>query len=330
MVPFITLTLLLLPPLVSSQACNKIFKKYYPSPFEEDWVSNIIEYQENICMLTTRKKHRDKFKKWLDLSDAIEQENSNNEVCGSVRQQVEQDNDIFSMMEYQYVCPKTKHPLNGQHVNESIEPLVGFLRDPRPVCLKKKTTVKLEDKNFILFSNLKCNKGAITRARSVKPPRLIILDLGSTTFMYSLSGPSQSYLYNKYTSFGYTNLERFLAWEARPYPKTQGYFDQVPVEVMPHYQFFNVKINAEKGGRYNPLTLLKAIAKPRDFVSLKLDVDNSDIEFDLIDQIVNDTEVSGLIDEFFFEHHSNVKEFQWAWKEQVWSLLLLSLMWSVD
>ena len=58
-------------------------------------------------------------------------------------------------------------------------------------------------------------------------------------------------------------------------------------------------------------------------MSLKLDVDNSDIEFDLIDQIVNDTEVSGLIDEFFFEHHSNVKEFQWAWKEQVWSLLLL-------
>jgi hypothetical protein len=201
------------------------------------------------------------------------------------------------------------------------------------VCAKKgkKSPVKLEDKSYIMFSNLHCSAplsssptsegveggGGVSDKRGLKPPRLIIADLGSTTFLYSLSGPSQSYLYEKYTSFGYTNLERFLAWEAKSYPKTQGYFDQVPVEVMPHYQFYNVKIDAKKGSRYNPLTHIKGIAKPRDFVSLKLDVDNSDIEFGLIEQIISDPRVYGLIDEFFFEHHSNVKEFQWAWKEQV-------------
>ena len=241
-------------------------------------------------------------------------------------------------MEYRYSCPKHSHthspthPLHNHYFNESIEPLVGFLRDPRPVCAKKKSPVSLEDKNFIMFSNFNCKNSATssitpslthssssssTTDKKLKPPRLIIADLGSTTYLYSLSGPSQSFLLDKYTSHGYTTLERLLAWEAKPYPKTQGLFDQVPTAVMPHYQFYNVKINAEVGGKYNPLTHIKGIAKPRDFVSVKLDVDNSEIEFSLIEQILSDPLTYSLIDEFFFEHHSNVKEFQWAWKEQV-------------
>ncbi len=83
---------------------------------------------------------------------------------------------------------------------------------------------------------------------------------------------------------------------------------------MPNYQFFNVPVTAEIGSRYNPLTLLKAIAQPQDFVVVKLDIDQPTIEFALIDQILNDTSVSRLIDEFFFEHHSTAKELSGAWR----------------
>jgi hypothetical protein len=143
------------------------------------------------------------------------------------------------------------------------------------------------------------------------------VDLGATLWYWSLSGPSQKYLLDKYTRSGYTNLYRFLAYEANVYPKAKKIFQGVPATVMPHYQYFNVPITHEVGSKYNPLTMIRALAKPRDFVSVKLDVDNSEIEFSLIEQILSDPLTYSLIDEFFFEHHSNVKEFQWAWKEQV-------------
>ena len=320
--------------------------------------------------------------------------------------------EVFSKMEYVFDCPKQTnshshthshtHPLHGVAFNETIEPLAGFLRDSTPVCYGAQKSrrsgrqVHLEDKDYIIFSDLKCtmhrvrqqqrqqqqrrsgtsgtsgsegssegssgvaargadtdttrrkasgtsgsegssegSSGVTARARGVHThthtdtddtyttrrkaysPRLLIVDLGATLWYWSLSGPSQKYLLDKYTRSGYTNLYRFLAYEANVYPKAKKIFQGVPATVMPHYQYFNVPITHEVGSKYNPLTMIRALAKPRDFVSVKLDVDNSEIEFSLIEQILSDPLTYSLIDEFFFEHHSNVKEFQWAWKEQV-------------
>ena len=44
-------------------------------------------------------------------------------------------------------------------------------------------------------------------------------------------------------------------------------------------------------------------ATPQDFVSFKLDIDNTDVELPIALNILKDPSVSNLIDEFFFELH---------------------------
>jgi hypothetical protein len=356
-----------------SHACHREFIKYYPSKFEQEWVDNIEEWQTDICPRIKSPTQAKKFSAWLNMADAVAMENENHAYVNTTtakctaRLTLESQNlDIFSKMEYRFNCPKMAHDLHGVVFNETIEPLVGFLRDSSPVCYgKQKRTrngrvVGLEDKNYIVFSDLKCTtqrlrqqqqqqqqqqamsgdstsiitsgsgsgeeeeegggkrEGQRERQRQrALSPRLFIIDLGATLYFWSLSGPSQQYLLQKYSRSGYTNLYRLMAFEANYYQNQKKIFAGIPPAVIPHYQYFNVPITSEVGSKYNPLTLLRALAKPRDFVSVKLDVDNSDIEFGLIAQILSDPGVHSLIDEFFFEHHSTVKEFQWAWKEQV-------------
>jgi hypothetical protein len=53
----------------------------------------------------------------------------------------------------------------------------------------------------------------------------------------------------------------------------------------------------------NPAALIKKLCKPEDVVIFKLDVDSEKVELGIMDQIVNDPELRGLVDEFFFEMH---------------------------
>lgn len=324
-------------------ACPREFVRYYPSEMEEEWISKIDAWQQDLC--THVKADEKRFKRWYLDADAIAMENENRmnstmvSYSCSIRSRVDnEDLSIFSKMEYIYNCPKMLGGLHGNVFNESIEPLAGFLRDSSPVCFRRNKkrngrVVGLEDKNFILFSDHTCNNHQIKSngGQNWRPlgnmlhgekhreasPKLIIVDLGATLYYWSLSGPSQKYLLEKYLRSGYSNLYRMLSFEANVYQKQKKIFQGVPPSIIPHYQYFNVPITSDVGSKYNPLTLLKAIARPRDFVSFKLDVDNSEIEFALLDQIISDPSISSLIDELFFEHHSNIKEFQWAWKEQV-------------
>lgn len=297
------------------EACSREFVRYYPSPFEADWVANINSYQDNICEVILAQKP--KFMRWLTMTDALDVEMAAGVRCGKARQEIEGDHGIFSRMEYRYTCSVPSNPLHGRLRNESIEPIVGLVRDPRAMCNLtpfKLVTSKsdLSDRQYIVYSDYNC----LDPHNLGHSPRLIIQDMGSTTYLYSLSGPSQSYFVERYRNLSYGNLHRLQAWEARPYPKVHGVFDQVPADVIPHYQFFNVPITSIPGDKFNPLTLLKAVARPRDFVAVKLDVDHSDIEFAIIEQILTDEKITSLVDEFFFEHHSTVKFMEWAWRQQ--------------
>lgn len=53
----------------------------------------------------------------------------------------------------------------------------------------------------------------------------------------------------------------------------------------------------------SPLTIIKQLAEPGDFVSFKLDVDNIETELSIANEILVDDEISALIDEFFVEIH---------------------------
>jgi len=67
----------------------------------------------------------------------------------------------------------------------------------------------------------------------------------------------------------------------------------------PFYTFVNVGANAEIG-KYNPWTILEAIAKPNDYVVLKLDIDKLLLENALIKELlVENNRARYLIDKLF-------------------------------
>jgi hypothetical protein len=93
-----------------------------------------------------------------------------------------------------------------------------------------------------------------------------------------------------------------VLWEAEA-RNASAIFGVVPPSLLPRYQYFNLPVSATKGDRFHPLRMLKAMAQPEDFVSLKLDIDHNELEAALVEQILSDPQLYTLIDEMFFEHH---------------------------
>ena len=84
--------------------------------------------------------------------------------------------------------------------------------------------------------------------------------------------------------------------------KSQMY-DGVPDWLLPGYEYHNYGIESKLNSSKNPLTLIKLLCKPSDFVVFKLDIDNKRIEMSLMEQIMLDPVLLALIDEFYYEHH---------------------------
>ena len=57
------------------------------------------------------------------------------------------------------------------------------------------------------------------------------------------------------------------------------------------------------GAKHNPWRTLRAVATARDFVVIKIDIDNSTVEEPLASQLLADPTLAGLVDELYFEHH---------------------------
>ena len=67
--------------------------------------------------------------------------------------------------------------------------------------------------------------------------------------------------------------------------------------------YFNFGVSSDPSDPRHPWRLLRATAKLRDLVVVKVDIDSPSIEEPLVRQILEDDALSGLIDEFYFEHH---------------------------
>ena len=75
----------------------------------------------------------------------------------------------------------------------------------------------------------------------------------------------------------------------------------------------NIPVNAAPGHADSALSYILSIAKPEDFVVLKLDIDNSAVETRLLEQILENSQLQSLIDEFYFEHHVDVAPMHKYW-----------------
>lgn len=206
------------------------------------------------------------------------------------------DRSIFSSFVTSQKCNS-----GTKHTRTFIEPLFGMLRDPRSFCGHMfghdEATMFSEpwyDRPFVL------SRDNIILGVSTSAASRLFFDLGASSFDQGPGGTSQQYFYEAFQRVG-TLFDRYIAWEASPVDP-QKLFSVVPDDLFSSYQYFNIPVDKNASNPKFPVNVLKSVASTRDFVALKLDIDNSDIE-DVVIQELLKSDHAALIDEFFWEQH---------------------------
>ena len=178
---------------------------------------------------------------------------------------------------------------------EPIEPLVGHMRHPyaNPQCLSEGVVgVRIEDRAYLMPLSDSPERMAAHGYNG----RKYLIDAGT-----NMHGTGLAWLVGAYERAGIT-FDEIFAWEASPVNAT-AYWADVPPGVAHALHFMNVPIQAEAGAPMNPLTWVRSIYKPGDFVVFKLDIDNDALESALIAQIADSVDLAGMIAEMFYEKH---------------------------
>jgi hypothetical protein len=231
-------------------------------------------------------------------------------------------------MHYRYDCPTLSKSSNVV-VSQYIEPLIGLLRDPLTICTHENLPSHLvmtgedavQSKRFLLLGpSAPYQNFPLSNAPSIAPwlhgsnSRTILFDIGSSLYNGADSPtPSPSigarWFYTYFQSKS-LHFDRIVAFEYAQYlPRT--YWSQIPDDIVGKLTFINVGV--ETSGKFHPWSILQHIAKPEDYVVIKLDIDTPELEMPLIKQVLNNASVSSLIDEMFFEMHVTVNEMQRYW-----------------
>mgnify|MGYP000615316016 CR=1 FL=1 len=90
-------------------------------------------------------------------------------------------------------------------------------------------------------------------------------------------------------------------------------FQKVPDHLKASYQWINVGVETDPASSLNPLKMLLKSFNEDDFISVKLDTDSTSVEIPLAHQLLNDTALHALVDQFYFEHHVKLKEVAGNW-----------------
>tara|TARA_B100000886_G_C20147058_1_gene376411 strand:+ start:26 stop:508 length:483 start_codon:yes stop_codon:yes gene_type:complete len=101
---------------------------------------------------------------------------------------------------------------------------------------------------------------------------------------------------------------------------TQWWGDAGP-EIRNKVRFYEVpvmegELHEAMQGKRNPnsfLQMLKDVAKPEDFVAVKLDIDTPAIEQTIVSVLTHRPDLASLIDEMFFEYHFYFDGLDFGW-----------------
>ena len=193
---------------------------------------------------------------------------------------------------------------------------------------RKKSNYVL-DKDYMLpmFKSEYVSKlnASTTTSQQRRQPRALFFDLGASTYRDGFGGPSLSWFIDTYKKRGFT-FDRVIGWEAEVL-EPKKIFEGMPDDLMTSISYFNIPVEDTKGGKNNPWRYIRALARPTDFVVVKLDIDTPQVEIELIRQLIMDDDLtavekanergtgtgtsgsssrlrlSNLIDELYFEHH---------------------------
>lgn len=308
--------------------CQWKFDHYVASSWETFWVSDIDRLQSKVCETLGQSDQLNKsiqtLAKIIDFQKRI--------FYGSSRS--DRDEELFSKMFYRYECSKPSSSPSTRIVSQYIEPLIGLLRDPLTICqhgnvpaeLRVDGEAAIQSKRFFLlgpsapYANFQGSAAIPTIAPWLHKSgsQKILVDLGASLFNggdnpntpTNLLGARWFYEYFRSKSL---QFDRLVAFEFVQHPPIK-YWSQIPDDIIGKMTFINVGV--ESSGKFNPWNILKSIASVTDYVVIKLDIDTPPLENALMQQIVNDSSISSLIDEMFFEMHVTVNEMIPYWGAQ--------------
>lgn len=259
----------------SSTPCHAVRDvKYVPSAWEADWMARLDAITQPCAEL---QQQQDRMAVWLAGAATPSSPNAAN-------------SSVFSHFDKTCVSDTGKRTI----IKEPIEPLVGHMRHPhtpKPCTPPGQPAMDVQSRAYITLLD-----NTDDRLFDLYPGRKILIDAGTGTYDTSLQWFVQAY------GARGIHFDAIYAWEARPMDAS-SYWAAVPEGLKPVLHFFNAPITTDPASRMNPVTLIKQIAEPGDFVVFKLDIDNDAVESAIMTQLEGDDCAIARISEMFFEKH---------------------------
>jgi hypothetical protein len=272
----------------SDAVCAWTFQTYIPSPWEMAWVDNVSQLQDRVCDESNNAV--DRIEEWVSIS--LKNVNAPPPAFPL---------ETFSQFIFQNNC-------TGAVSVDYVEPLAGLTRHPY-FCLKGRDWIV--NKDYMIVSWNASKKLTGTKPGKAKS---YYFDLGASDWDSGAGGASQSWFVTNYEQRGIT-WDGIFCWEAAPMDTT-SVWSKIPAHLKPIYHWYNIQVSAEHGHSDNALNYIRGVARPEDFVVLKIDIDNTPVESSLIDQLLASDDLLQLVDELFFEHHVNVAPMHDSWWTQ--------------
>jgi hypothetical protein len=337
----------------SGKICQWYFLNYTPSAWEELWHNNINQFQNNVCDRLSNPEDLDKIisatQRLVELQAFGRNKTlSNNQNSDRILSRMfyrqncfdRHTNVSFTVAEVSQliepligllrdpftICPRFKSPpvppslYDGAILQSKRFLLLSvsapfYLHSPKSDLenLKKiQTSAHNNNENILPWMYQRLKLHGLEKQVEIESRKNILIDLGSSYFR-GWNGDSTAaaglWFYEYYKRFG-VKFDRVIAYEHSLLDQKVAW-DQLPEDIFPVYTLINVGVSVS--GKFNPWSMLQAIARSSDHVVVKIDIDTPAIETALINQILNDSSISSLIDELFFEHHVTVKEMIGYW-----------------
>jgi hypothetical protein len=224
-----------------------------------------------------------------DLRLKLEPDNSNiEEVCGQVA------------MDMEALFPSRQLSRGSSGL---MEPLLPPFRHG-DYCFSQTKKVQL-DLSFLVH-----DFGAMCR-KLKRTSRTVLIDMGASLDFHSGKTSPAVYLTELYRKFGFS-FDHIYAYEVTP-KEPASVFQKVPEHLMAAYHWINVGVETDLKSSLNPLKMILENFNEDDFIVIKLDIDTSFIEVPLAKQLLNDTALHKLVDQFYFEHHVMMRELTKDW-----------------
>lgn len=262
---------------VRSPSCLK-FARYIPSKWESQWLQGSLKRDLAICDLIN--KQRSESEVWLDGVSHPDQ------LSFLPTRPPDQMDPVWSLYKYHDTCTA-----QSKVIYVPIEPAVGLLRHPLAApCNVSDQALDVQDRDYLYLA-----PPAFTNDY---PGRRLLFDLGTGASFSS----SLSWFLEGYGQKGIT-FDEIWCWEAVE-TGAHEYWRSVPDDYVSKLHFYNTYASDDTGPAA-PLGILHKTFQKGDFVVIKLDIDNEELENNIMQKL---KDVRHMVGELFFEKHFDAAE----------------------